>query len=461
MADSSGKELGLGPVFELVPENGVGGAFSPEEISVLDRVNHKIAAGQSLSDVMNFVFDATPHISPCDRLGLAFLEDDGRRVIAHWARATYEPLLLKEGFAQDLEGSSLKAVLETGEPRIINDLEQYAREHPDSVSTRVILEEGIRSSMTCPLSVENRAIGFLFRSSRQPNAYARHHVRLHQAIAERISQTVEKAWRIERLRMANRAYFEILGFVSHELKSPLASIVMDVYALQNGMFGPLADAQRDKLQRMVNKAQYLLGMIEEYIGLSRIESDGFEATFRQGVDFCAEVIEPSIGIIDSLARDELMRMDSEFPERPAFAACDPALMTIVMVNLLGNAIKYGTREGRIRIRVGTSEAQGHRASCSSDGHLSVSVWNEGPGFPPEEKPRLFRKFSRLQTPELLKRKGTGVGLYSTWRIIQLHGGRIWADSEPGQWAEFSFEIPLAPGGTERREHVFDEYDDRF
>jgi len=107
---------------------------------------------------------------------------------------------------------------------------------------------------------------------------------------------------------------------------------------------------------------------------------------------------------------------------------------VVMVNLLGNAVKYGKREGRIRIRAHTV-----------DGRLRVSVWNEGPGFPPEEKPRLFRKFSRLRTPELLKRKGTGVGLYSTWRIIQLHGGRIWADSEPGQWAEFSFEIPLAPG----------------
>jgi signal transduction histidine kinase len=450
MADSSAGELRASPVLEFVPEDEVADAFSPEEIAVLDRVNRKIAAGQSLDDVMNFVFDATPDIIPCDRLGLAFIEDDGRRVIAHWARATYEPLLLKDGFAQDLEGSSLKAVLDTGEPRIINDLEQYAREHPDSVSTRAILKEGVRSSMTCPLWVEERPIGFLFRSSRQPNAYARHHVRLHQAIAERISQTVEKAWRIERLRVANRAYFEILGFVSHELKSPLASIVMDVYALEDGMLGPLADAQRDKLQRMAGKAQYLLGMIEEYIGLSRVESDGFEASLRQGVDFCLEVIEPSIGIVDSLARAEVMRIETEFPETPAFAACDPGLMTIVMVNLLGNAIKYGTREGKICIRAGTT-----------DGRLSVSVWNEGPGFPQEEKPRLFRKFSRLQTPELLKRKGTGVGLYSTWRIIQLHGGRIWAESEPGQWAEFSFEIPLAPGGAERKESDLDESDDRF
>jgi len=73
--------------------------------------------------------------------------------------------------------------------------------------------------------------------------------------------------------------------------------------------------------------------------------------------------------------------------------------------------------------------------------VALAVWNEGPGFPEAEKSRLFRKFSRLQTPELLKQKGTGVGLYTSWRIVRLHGGRIRADSEEGHWAEFRVELP--------------------
>jgi len=249
---------GASPVLEYVPGKKGHSPFSTAEKAVLDRVNRKIAAGQTLDEVMNFAFEATRAIIPCDRLGLAFIEDDGRRVIAHWAKATYELLLLKNGFAQDLAGSSLKTVLDTGEPRIINDLEQYVREHPDSASTRTILKEGIRSSMTCPIRVEDRPIGFLFRSSRAPSAYTRHHIRLHQAIAERLAQTIEKAWRIERLNAANRAYFEILGFVSHELKSPLASIVMDIYSLDGGMFGALTARPRTKLERMAKKAHYLL-----------------------------------------------------------------------------------------------------------------------------------------------------------------------------------------------------------
>jgi signal transduction histidine kinase len=71
----------------------------------------------------------------------------------------------------------------------------------------------------------------------------------------------------------------------------------------------------------------------------------------------------------------------------------------------------------------------------------VSVWNEGPGFKPSQRAQLFRKFSRLDTPALTGRRGTGLGLYNAWRIVRLHGGRIRADSQPGEWADISFEIP--------------------
>jgi len=72
------------------------------------------------------------------------------------------------------------------------------------------------------------------------------------------------------------------------------------------------------------------------------------------------------------------------------------------------------------------------------------VWNLGPGFSVEQKNKLFRRFSRLDEPALKTRRGTGVGLYNAWRIVQLHKGRITADSKHGEWAEFCFEIPAAP-----------------
>lgn len=407
-------------------------ACSPQERLALDRINQQVAAATSLPHIIDFLFEATRDISPCSRIALAFVEEDGRRVVAHYAHTDYEPLALKPGYAQDLAGSSLKQVIESGQPRIINDMREYYDEHPHSQSASLILEEGLRSSMTCPLSVDGRNVGLLFRSSRHPRAYDAHQVRLWRAIADRISQAVEKAYRIEQLTQANRAYTEMLGFVSHELKSPVASIVMDARVMTDGYLGELTDPQRNKIQRMITKGEYLLGLVREYLDLARIESGELTARHRRGVDFAAEVLDPVIEIVDPQRQARNMTLDRVLGQPPCLVDCDPDLMKIVMVNLLGNAFKYGREDGHARVSLDTDE-----------GALTVAVWNEGPGFADDQRSRLFRKFSRLSSPELLRQKGTGVGLYSTWRIIQLHHGRITARSELGAWAEFSFCIPLA------------------
>jgi signal transduction histidine kinase len=101
----------------------------------------------------------------------------------------------------------------------------------------------------------------------------------------------------------------------------------------------------------------------------------------------------------------------------------------VLVNLLGNAAKYGRKGGAVRLTV-----------VRDPDRLEVSVWNEGPGFSPEDRGKLFRRFSRLHQSEFKGVRGTGVGLYNAWRIIQLHKGRIRARSERGSWAEFAFEL---------------------
>lgn len=404
---------------------------SPQERIILDSVNRKVAASGSLSGLIDFLFEKTRSISPTNRVSLAFVEEEGLRVVAHYARADYEPLMLKPGYAEDLAGSSLQQAIGSGEPRVINDLEQYLADHPDSRSTRLVVAEGLRSSMTCPLSVEGRRVGLLFRSSKQPHAYDAHQVRLWQALAEQISQAVEKAFRIEQLVAANLAYTEILGFVSHELKSPVASIVMNARILVDGYLGDVPDAQRDKIQHMIDKGDYLLRLVREYLDLARIESGEIRVALQPDLDFVEQVVEPAIDIVEPQQQAKSMALTRQFPDTATQVECDPDLMKVAMVNLVGNAIKYGHDGGEIRVTVERK-----------DQTLRVSVWNEGPGFPEEQRPKLFRKFSRLDTPELKKRKGTGVGLYSTWRIIQLHHGTIRARSELGQWAEFYFSVPL-------------------
>ena len=411
--------------------------MTAEERRLLGVVNQRIAAKPTLPAVIDFLFDEMQHLIPCDRMSLAFVEEEGRRVIAHHVRTTYRAPLLVGGYAQDLNETSLGAVLEAGTPRIIGDLEQYVAEHPRSSSSRLLALEGVRSSLTCPLLVEGRVVGFMFRSSRERASFSRRHVELQMSISERLSQAVEKAWHIEQLEEANRAYLEMLGFVSHELKSPVASMVTDARLVADGYLGPVSDVQRAKLERFISKGDYLLDLVREYLDLARVEGNELQMNVTRGVRFEDEVVLPAIELVRAEIEAHGMSISVDCSQTPRLLVdCDSTLVKIVLVNLLANAVHYGREDGRIVVRVTASRER-----------FSVRVWNEGVGFAATDIPKLFRRFSRLTTlgeNEGARRRGTGLGLYSAWRIVQLHGGRIRAASQPGDWAEFRFDIPQPP-----------------
>jgi len=404
--------------------------FSEAEARALEAVNRRVAAPGSLAALLEFVLAETGAICPIDRLSLAFIEP-GERLVSHTTRATYEPVL-GPGYSEGLAGSSLAEVIDSGRTRVIDDLAAYAREHPDSRSTALILSEGIRSSMTCPLSVEGRNVGLLWRSSKSVGAYDEHHVRLHLAIAERLGQAVEKAYRIEQLAAAGSAYAEMLGFVSHELKSPVASIMTDINLILGGYLGEVGEKQRAKLEGVLRKGDFLLALVRDYLNLARVDAGELKAEFREVRDFAAEVVEPAIELVAAGIEERGQKLTREIPVGLPGVSCDPELLRVAVLNFVGNASKYGDENGEIRVRLETAGES-----------LRLAVWNSGPGFPPEQRGRLFRRFSRVDDPELKKRKGTGVGLYTCARVVALHGGRVDADSVPGEWAEFRFEIPLA------------------
>jgi signal transduction histidine kinase len=101
-----------------------------------------------------------------------------------------------------------------------------------------------------------------------------------------------------------------------------------------------------------------------------------------------------------------------------------------MYNYVNNAAKYGREGGRAVLKV-----------ARDNGDAVVEMWNEGPGFTPEEGEQLFQKFSRLQNRNSKSQKGSGLGLFLCAQVLNQHAGRVWAESEPGQWARFAFRFP--------------------
>lgn len=156
------------------------------------KVAEHVAGGVRVDDTLDRVYESFHTLIPFNRIGCALLTDDGAAVKAHWARSD-RPLKVHRGFTAPLAGSSLQHILQTGQPRILNDLEAHLAEHPGSVSTRLILDEGIRSSLTCPLAAQGRPVGFLFFSSVEKNAYLDVHQEVFLHIAGQLSALIEKS----------------------------------------------------------------------------------------------------------------------------------------------------------------------------------------------------------------------------------------------------------------------------
>ena len=174
------------------------------EKAKLQEVTANANAGLLLDEILDQLYESFRSLIPYDRIGLALLEDKGQVLRARWGRSDAPVIRLTPGFSAPMQGSSLQTVFETGQPRIINDLQSYLEGHPHSQSTGLIVREGMRSSLTCPLIAVGKPIGFIFFSSMMTDTYRDAHVQLFMQIANQLAVIVEKSRLYEELQESNR-----------------------------------------------------------------------------------------------------------------------------------------------------------------------------------------------------------------------------------------------------------------
>ena len=162
------------------------------EFTKVMRLAEHVNRGLTLDEVLDRLYEEAKDAIPYNRIGLSLIDAARGMLVARSARSD-RPLSLQSGYEAPLTGSTLQQVIETRQPRIINDLEAYLRAKPESKSTRLIVREGMRSSLTCPLVVQDTPVGFVFFSSVRPGTYSAAHVGLFQQIAGQLSAIVEKS----------------------------------------------------------------------------------------------------------------------------------------------------------------------------------------------------------------------------------------------------------------------------
>lgn len=234
----------------------------------------------------------------------------------------------------------------------------------------------------------------------------------------------------QRAQKALEDYLEVLGFVAHELKSPINGALTQLNLIDGGYVGKPPEGFSRPLSALRRSLEYGREIALSFTNLSRAESEGFTPRPRPLEDFVREVVAPAVG--DCAAEAAQRQMPIRVEGGPVAVSCDPDLVRVVMDNLIGNAVKYGEKGTEVLVAVSTTP-----------GALRVAVTNRGVGVAPERMPELFAKFHRIQDPQLRSRKGTGVGLYLVRRIVELHGGQVGVQGAYGEWIRFWFQLPQA------------------
>ncbi len=235
-----------------------------------------------------------------------------------------------------------------------------------------------------------------------------------------------------KLQDLNRHYLEMVSFITHELNQPMGVLKGYLIMLQDESLGPLTSSkQKQAVGTMLRNVNALINMIQKYLQLGRIESGRMEVNkVRTSIfdEALAPVLEDEKQQLD--ARRMRVVLENEEAFRRVEEEADPVLLRIVFDNLIGNAIKYGKEGGTIWV--------GFR---EEPGELWFYVKNEGRGIPADKLNVVFDKFARLEGELERRRRGTGLGLFNAKQIVEKHGGKIWAESEEGKWANFLFTLP--------------------
>ena len=216
--------------------------------------------------------------------------------------------------------------------------------------------------------------------------------------------------------------------MSHELRTPLAAILVYAELIQEGFYEPQGPKSLDALTHIRSNGKHLLGLINTVLDIAKIESGQFSLNLGEyALDSVVETVRVAT---ESLAETKKLSLKTDVGKRLPLGLGDEQRLTQVLLNLVGNAIKF-TNTGEVRI-----------TATAVNGHFSVAVTDTGPGIPPEELKRVFEQFHQIDNSNTKAKGGTGLGLAIAKQIVQMHGGRIWVESTLGKGATFQMELPI-------------------
>jgi two-component system NtrC family sensor kinase len=315
----------------------------------------------------------------------------------------------------------------------LDDIQAAANEFPEG--SAMAQPRGHRTTLSVPLLREDVAIGNIQIRRNVVRPFSNKHIRLLQTFADQAVIAIENvrlfreiADKSQQLEAASRHKSEFLANMSHELRTPLNAILGFSEVLAERMFGEVNEKQAEYLQDILSSGRHLLSLINDILDLSKVEAGRLE--LELGRFHLPTALDNALTLVRERATRHGIMLTQAVDKQLGDIVADERKVKQILLNLLSNAVKFTPEGGRVGL-----------TATAADGVITIAVSDTGIGIAPEDQAAIFEEFRQVGRDDARTPEGTGLGLTLAKKFVELHGGRIWVQSQVGQGSTFSFTLP--------------------
>jgi signal transduction histidine kinase len=414
---------------------------SVAELKALSEVSQSVSSTLDLEKVLNNIVEHAVKLSKTDA-GTIYEYHEAEKIfvpmINFGVDKTFVAIMKKAKFGIG-DGTVLGMVGETRTALQVPDLTAIRDDR-----IQYVLEAGFMSVLAVPLLRKDRLVGSLVVRRKRHGEFPRETVELIQTFAAQSAIALHNARLFQELELksqelskADKHKSEFLASMSHELRTPLNAILGYTELILDDIYGEVPAKIREVIERLEKNGSHLLRLINDVLDISKIEAGQLELVLEEYS--LQETVHTVVTSLEPLAVEKKLELKTRIAPNLTYGKGDQQRIAQVLVNLIGNAIKF-TEQGEIIVDI-----------SMADGRFLAKVSDTGPGLSNLEKDYIFSEFYQADRKSTRSKGGSGLGLSIAKRIVELHGGAIWVESAPGKGSTFIFTLPIRVKKQEKPE----------
>jgi signal transduction histidine kinase len=415
-------------------------ARSVSELRALGDVSQAVNSTLDLQNVLTTIVSKAVELSGTEAGSIYVFDNTGQEFVL---RATHG---MDQAMIEEFRGHKftpanpyIATAIERHEPIQIPDIHQ----EPLTPLRNLIDRAGYRAILVAPLMRPGEIVGLLVVRRRQAGQFSNGTVDLIKTFAAQSVLAIQNARlfseideKSRQLEAESKHKSQFVANMSHELRTPLNAILGYTELILDNIYGEPPEKMREVIERVQINGRHLLGLINDVLDLAKIEAG--QLTLSLADYSLKDIVDGIVVALEPLATEKRLAFKTDLPTRLPVGYGDEHRIAQVLLNLVGNAIKF-TDTGEVVIK-----------ASAANGSFTVAVQDSGPGIGPGDQVRIFDEFQQADSSTTRKKGGTGLGLSIAKRIIEMHSGRIWVESELGKGSTFFFTLPIKVDQQEAR-----------